>query len=125
MKALALSLLISSTVADPGFSCLNKESRKEEILDYKGYVECGSKCECSVFEIMCLIKDPTLTEDELKVAVNNGYQLLHKSVEFEKSKCKVPNCACNTIANWSPLSLVVLDKKVRLGEPAYIELPTY
>ena len=126
MKALALSLIFSSTMADPGFSCVNKETRIEEIIDYNDYVECGSKCTCSVFEIMCLIKvKEEADEDEKAVVVNNGFQLFHRSVEYLQKYCEAPFCLCNTMPNFSPLSFVVLGMTIRLGEPNYIKLPTY
>lgn len=42
--------------ADPGFSCRDNLTNKYTIVDLQGYVECGSSCTCSAFEVMCLVK---------------------------------------------------------------------
>ena len=126
MKSIALILLSILAKADPGFSCRNNETGVEEILDLKGYIECGSECTCSVFEIICLVKDEIYLRDTPpEKVINSGFTLQLRSVEFLTKYCEAPNCLCNTFANFSHFSYWILQKNYRVGEPVYIELPSY
>ena len=80
----AFAYLSNKVKSDPGFSCVNKETGTETILDLEGYIECGTKCTCSVFEIICLVKDEETIKkiEQGEKLMNNGFTMALRSVNF-------------------------------------------
>lgn len=53
------ALLVSLAEADPAFFCVNNEfSNVKKAGDIEFYQSCDEKCECSVFEVLCLKRFP-------------------------------------------------------------------
>lgn len=61
-------------------------------------------------------------EDEV---INSGFFMQLRSVEWLTKYCKAPECLCNTSANFSHFTYFILQQRYRIGEPVYIELPSY
>ena len=58
----AMALLSILTCADPTYQCTETDDFKS-LKSFEEYVECGSDCDCNMFELMCLVRDKDSEDD--------------------------------------------------------------
>ena len=102
-------------LADPAFFCQNKQiSDFSAYGDVEMYEGCGDVCDCSIFELLCLVR-----------SAETG-QFTFESVSYEfASNCDFTECLCNIVDGWSDASRPATSTSEPLPSPLLIGLPHY
>ena len=104
--------------ADPAFICTEVDGY-ETFKNFDEFVKCGRDCDCKMYELMCLERQPSDDEEKL-----GNYTLHHRSMEYAAS-CKAPDCLCNSQDNFAEFSFWMLKKTHRLGTPSPVHVGNY
>ena len=111
----SLLLVVGTALADPAFYCEHKTLDEfDGYVDYDRYVACGDVCDCSLIELLCLVRN-----------FDSG-EFTFESVSFEYADtCTATECLCNIVEGWSDASRPATTDGQPLPDPLHIALPHY